>query len=179
MQDYLKTILHRIYGKFMSLRAFIRRAIQQTFYKAIQKAKKKLNLFWSQFVQTRKKPWGGKQFRFMTWMPFSNKSAFQASLLRHTMKLVENLVKHIFHRFSWYISHVNDVFFVNEPKKLLTPKSSWNQLSSREHFEAVGKDSSFFQSKPDVFPWIWPVFFRFQHEAEKKQRPWSFPKTKA
>ncbi len=34
MQDYLKTILHRIYGKFMSLRAFIRRAIQQTFYKA-------------------------------------------------------------------------------------------------------------------------------------------------
>ena len=48
------------------------------------------------------------------------------------MNLVENLVKHIFHWFSWYISHVNDVFFVNEPKKLLTPKSSWNQLSSRE-----------------------------------------------
>jgi len=34
-RDYLKTILHRIYGKFMSLRAFIRRAIQQTFYKVL------------------------------------------------------------------------------------------------------------------------------------------------
>ena len=45
MQDYLKTILHRIYGKFMSLRAFIRRAIQQTFYKAIQKAIKKTDSF--------------------------------------------------------------------------------------------------------------------------------------
>ena len=45
MQDYLKTILHRIYGKFMSLRAFIRRAIQQTFYKAIQKARKNTESF--------------------------------------------------------------------------------------------------------------------------------------
>jgi len=30
--DYLKTILHRIYSKFMSLRAFIRKAINNTFY---------------------------------------------------------------------------------------------------------------------------------------------------
>ncbi|CAK9009784.1 unnamed protein product [Durusdinium trenchii] len=34
-RDYLKTILHRIYGKFMTLRAFIRRSIQQTFYKVM------------------------------------------------------------------------------------------------------------------------------------------------
>jgi serine/threonine-protein phosphatase 2A regulatory subunit B' len=31
-RDYLKTILHRIYGKFMSHRPFIRRAISCTFY---------------------------------------------------------------------------------------------------------------------------------------------------
>lgn len=31
-RDYLKTILHRIYSKFMSLRAFIRKAINNTFY---------------------------------------------------------------------------------------------------------------------------------------------------
>jgi len=34
-RDYLKTILHRIYGKFMALRSFIRRAIQHVFYKVI------------------------------------------------------------------------------------------------------------------------------------------------
>jgi len=31
-RDYLKTILHRIYAKFMSLRAFIRRSINNLFY---------------------------------------------------------------------------------------------------------------------------------------------------
>merc|ERR1712137_285770 len=31
-RDYLKTILHRIYGRFMVFRAFIRRAIQHVFY---------------------------------------------------------------------------------------------------------------------------------------------------
>jgi serine/threonine-protein phosphatase 2A regulatory subunit B' len=34
-RDYLKTILHRIYGKFMALRSFIRRAIQHTFFKTV------------------------------------------------------------------------------------------------------------------------------------------------
>mmetsp|Transcript_23681 Transcript_23681/g.43547 ORF Transcript_23681/g.43547 Transcript_23681/m.43547 type:complete len:477 (+) Transcript_23681:108-1538(+) len=34
-RDYLKTILHRIYGKFMALRSFIRRAIQHVFFKVI------------------------------------------------------------------------------------------------------------------------------------------------
>jgi serine/threonine-protein phosphatase 2A regulatory subunit B' len=34
-RDYLKTILHRIYGKFMALRAFVRRAIQHVFFKVI------------------------------------------------------------------------------------------------------------------------------------------------
>jgi len=34
-RDYLKTILHRIYGKFMALRSFIRRAIQHAFFKVI------------------------------------------------------------------------------------------------------------------------------------------------
>eukprot|EP01066_Platyproteum_vivax_P007604 Platyproteum_vivax@DN3009_c0_g1_i1.p1 len=32
-RDYLKTILHRIYGKFMALRSFIRKAIQHVFFK--------------------------------------------------------------------------------------------------------------------------------------------------
>jgi serine/threonine-protein phosphatase 2A regulatory subunit B' len=32
-RDYLKTILHRIYGKFMSHRSFIRRAIGNVFYR--------------------------------------------------------------------------------------------------------------------------------------------------
>jgi len=31
-RDYLKTILHRIYGKFMALRAFIRKAISNVFF---------------------------------------------------------------------------------------------------------------------------------------------------
>jgi len=34
-RDYLKTILHRVYGKFMALRQFIRKAIQQLFFKII------------------------------------------------------------------------------------------------------------------------------------------------
>jgi len=34
-RDYLKTILHRIYGKFMALRSFTRRAIQHVFFKVI------------------------------------------------------------------------------------------------------------------------------------------------
>eukprot|EP00927_Polykrikos_kofoidii_P085087 TRINITY_DN9150_c0_g4_i1.p1 TRINITY_DN9150_c0_g4~~TRINITY_DN9150_c0_g4_i1.p1 ORF type:complete len:474 (+),score=96.85 TRINITY_DN9150_c0_g4_i1:30-1451(+) len=34
-RDYLKTILHRIYGKFMALRSFIRRAVQNVFFKVI------------------------------------------------------------------------------------------------------------------------------------------------
>lgn len=31
-RDYLKTILHRIYGKFMSHRPFIRRSINNVFF---------------------------------------------------------------------------------------------------------------------------------------------------
>ena len=34
-RDYLKTILHRIYGKLMALRSFIRKSIQNLFYKII------------------------------------------------------------------------------------------------------------------------------------------------
>lgn len=34
-RDYLKTILHRIYGKFMQLRSFIRRGIQHVFFQVI------------------------------------------------------------------------------------------------------------------------------------------------
>ncbi|XP_065069469.1 serine/threonine-protein phosphatase 2A 56 kDa regulatory subunit gamma isoform-like [Rhopilema esculentum] len=34
-RDFLKTILHRIYGKFLSLRAFIRRQINHIFYRFI------------------------------------------------------------------------------------------------------------------------------------------------
>eukprot|EP00439_Symbiodinium_sp_Y106_P063313 s4267_g9.t2 len=34
-RDYVKTITHRIYGKFMALRAFIRRAIQNAFFKVM------------------------------------------------------------------------------------------------------------------------------------------------
>jgi len=34
-RDYLKTILHRIYGKFMNLRTFVRKAIMNVFYKII------------------------------------------------------------------------------------------------------------------------------------------------
>lgn len=34
-RDYLKTILHRIYGKFMPYRAFIRKAINNIFYQFI------------------------------------------------------------------------------------------------------------------------------------------------
>lgn len=39
-RDYLKTILHRIYAKFMSLRAFIRRAINNTFFTFIYSTEK-------------------------------------------------------------------------------------------------------------------------------------------
>lgn len=34
-RDYLKTILHRIYGKFMSHRAFIRKSISNVFYRFV------------------------------------------------------------------------------------------------------------------------------------------------
>jgi len=34
-RDYLKTILHRIYGKFMALRSIIRRTIQHVFFRVI------------------------------------------------------------------------------------------------------------------------------------------------
>ena len=34
-RDYLKTILHRIYGKIMALRLFIRKAAQNLFYRII------------------------------------------------------------------------------------------------------------------------------------------------
>jgi len=34
-REYLKTILHRIYGKFMSLRSFIRKSINNVFYRII------------------------------------------------------------------------------------------------------------------------------------------------
>merc|ERR1719265_2342718 len=34
-RDYLKTILHRVYGKFMALRSFIRKAIHHVFFKVI------------------------------------------------------------------------------------------------------------------------------------------------
>eukprot|EP00397_Hematodinium_sp_SG-2012_P008934 GEMP01009005.1.p1 GENE.GEMP01009005.1~~GEMP01009005.1.p1 ORF type:complete len:480 (+),score=80.27 GEMP01009005.1:180-1619(+) len=34
-RDYLKTLLHRLYGKFMSLRSFIRKAIQYMFFKVV------------------------------------------------------------------------------------------------------------------------------------------------
>jgi serine/threonine-protein phosphatase 2A regulatory subunit B' len=34
-RDYLKTILHRIYGKFMSFRSFLRRAMNDVFYDVI------------------------------------------------------------------------------------------------------------------------------------------------
>lgn len=34
-RDYLKTILHRVYGKFMSHRSFIRRTISNTFYRFV------------------------------------------------------------------------------------------------------------------------------------------------
>ena len=34
-RDYAKTILHRMYGKFMSYRSFIRKAMSQVFYRFI------------------------------------------------------------------------------------------------------------------------------------------------
>ena len=34
-RDYVKTVLHRMYGKFMSYRSFIRKAISQVFYRFI------------------------------------------------------------------------------------------------------------------------------------------------
>lgn len=33
-RDFLKTILHRIYGKFLGLRAYIRRQINNIFYRS-------------------------------------------------------------------------------------------------------------------------------------------------
>ena len=34
-RDYVKTVLHRMYGKFMSYRSFIRKAISQVFFRYI------------------------------------------------------------------------------------------------------------------------------------------------
>lgn len=34
-RDFLKTILHRIYGKFLGLRAYIRRQINNIFYRSV------------------------------------------------------------------------------------------------------------------------------------------------
>lgn len=34
-RDFLKTILHRIYGKFLGLRAYIRRQINNIFYRQV------------------------------------------------------------------------------------------------------------------------------------------------
>lgn len=43
-RDYLKTILHRVYGKFMALRSFIRRAVQHVFFKVGSSSCRKLLL---------------------------------------------------------------------------------------------------------------------------------------
>jgi serine/threonine-protein phosphatase 2A regulatory subunit B' len=32
-RDFLKTVLHRIYGKFLGLRAFVRKQINNVFYR--------------------------------------------------------------------------------------------------------------------------------------------------
>jgi hypothetical protein len=34
-RDFLKTILHRIYGKFLGLRAYIRKQINNIFYRSV------------------------------------------------------------------------------------------------------------------------------------------------
>ena len=34
-RDFLKTILHRIYGKFLGLRAYIRKQINNIFYRLV------------------------------------------------------------------------------------------------------------------------------------------------
>lgn len=39
-REYLKTILHRIYGKYMGLRAFIRRAINYVFFRVMYESEK-------------------------------------------------------------------------------------------------------------------------------------------
>lgn len=39
-RDYLKTILHRIYGKFMSHRSFIRKTISNVFYRFVYETEK-------------------------------------------------------------------------------------------------------------------------------------------
>lgn len=44
-RDFLKTILHRIYGKFLGLRAYIRRQINNIFYRSEHThTQRKLNL---------------------------------------------------------------------------------------------------------------------------------------
>ncbi len=40
-RDFLKTILHRIYGKFLGLRAYIRRQINNIFYRSEQQLRAK------------------------------------------------------------------------------------------------------------------------------------------
>jgi serine/threonine-protein phosphatase 2A regulatory subunit B' len=41
-RDYLKTILHRIYGKFMSHRSFIRRVVSNVFYRFVYETEREL-----------------------------------------------------------------------------------------------------------------------------------------
>lgn len=52
-RDFLKTILHRIYGKFLGLRAFIRKQINNIFlrfYLFIENEKEKLLIFFSRYI---------------------------------------------------------------------------------------------------------------------------------
>lgn len=42
-RDFLKTTLHRIYGKFLGLRAYIRKQINNVFYKWVQLKSKNWN----------------------------------------------------------------------------------------------------------------------------------------
>ena len=60
-RDYVKTVLHRIYGKFMSYRSYIRKAISQVFFRYIYETgryvltnrilkKRKSVLFWYYYL---------------------------------------------------------------------------------------------------------------------------------
>lgn len=42
-RDYVKTVLHRIYGKFMSYRSYIRKAISQVFFRYIYETGRYVN----------------------------------------------------------------------------------------------------------------------------------------
>ena len=45
-RDFLKTTLHRIYGKFLGLRAYIRKQINNIFYRYCNKIKELKNFVW-------------------------------------------------------------------------------------------------------------------------------------